>query len=455
MHNIDPLQSWIQLSRTHESVLPEHNILRALLRKLPKYFAVHSLRSTRPIFEQDLLRQQDCLALELSETPLDMVAAHEEHKTLRVIFDKLYAQYDAVDEPWIERQALHVLGYLRAEQDVSWWTYVLERSGDGDPFAEERRMYALAALAWRAVGAPQGEADEALCSALSHSRASVRATATMYLMAVHRVAQRGFSMREATRLHQMASGDPSLEPRAIARIALELDRIECAWDHPNGVYRFAVFLAQDRKTSLGEVSVKTVQTAAHLHHLICALRKSECEQYTLALGALVRGRRFDLCRTDKFGRLPAQLQLGGVGIRKGEQLLHHSPIGDTVVLLRDVVLNTSVTTAVPWPHAAGSVLLLETPVNGTRFHQAQAAMTYLRARDTVRLHRESSNPHDDRAVEVMTERGDKLGYIPRGQNRVIASLMDAGESTLAVVVEIDNEGEFPVIFLRVFSDPKS
>ena len=126
-----------------------------------------------------------------------------------------------------------------------------------------------------------------------------------------------------------------------------------------------------------------------------------------------------------------------------------------MVVLRDVVSSACATTVAPWPRAAGSVLLLETAVNGTRFHQALAAIAYLRARDTVRLNRESSNPFDDRAVEVITERGDKLGYIPRGQNRVIASLMDEGEPTLAVVVEVDEDGEFPVIFLRVFSRPKS
>lgn len=453
MAKIDPLQSWAQLSRAPHAVSEETETVRAMVRKLSRYLSVHEKRAERPVFAEDLLRQQDCRALGVQEVPSDVVLSQDVRQQIRSLLDEVYSRSEPVDEPWIERQLLHVLGYARHDDDVSWWDQLLWRNGDGDAFAEERRRYALAALAWRAALVPEGSADDALVKALSHGRASVRSSAMLYVMASHRLMHRGLSMKCASALHHIASRDPALEPRAIARIVLELDRIECVWDHPHGIYEFALFSAENRKSLIAEVSLKTVQTAAHLHALICAHRRWSVEQYTLSLMAMVRGDRFDLCRTDKMGRAPEQLQLGSIGIREGEQLLHRSPEGETVVVLRRVIPWVDSKVRVAWGAHTAPICLLESPVNGTRFHRAKQALEYLRPSDLLVLQRESGNAHDDRAVEVLTVRGDKLGYIPRGQNRVIAALMDEGEWVSARVLEIDGEAEFPVIFLRVHSDP--
>jgi hypothetical protein len=173
------------------------------------------------------------------------------------------------------------------------------------------------------------------------------------------------------------------------------------------------------------------------------------ESFAISLPNLVRGQRFDLCRTDRLARQPAQLQLGSVGVRQGEQLIHHSNGVETVIVVRKITEPSGSYATLSGPAQHTELQLLESPVNGTRFHRAVEALAYLKVGDPLELRREASNAHDWRAVEVITQRGDKLGYIPRGQNQVISSLMDAGESLIGRVVEVDHESEYPVIFLRV------
>ena len=59
--------------------------------------------------------------------------------------------------------------------------------------------------------------------------------------------------------------------------------------------------------------------------------------------------------------------------------------------------------------------------------------------------REPENPYDERAILVENLEGEKLGYIPRRKNEVLASLMDAGKSIYARVCHLeDPEEDLPV-----------
>lgn len=51
------------------------------------------------------------------------------------------------------------------------------------------------------------------------------------------------------------------------------------------------------------------------------------------------------------------------------------------------------------------------------------------------LRRQPANPHDHRAIEVFTEAGAKLGYVPRADNAAVSSLMDAGYVLLARIAD--------------------
>jgi len=43
------------------------------------------------------------------------------------------------------------------------------------------------------------------------------------------------------------------------------------------------------------------------------------------------------------------------------------------------------------------------------------------------LKREPKNKNDDKAILILTEDGQKLGYVPKKNNEVLSNLMDAGK----------------------------
>lgn len=60
------------------------------------------------------------------------------------------------------------------------------------------------------------------------------------------------------------------------------------------------------------------------------------------------------------------------------------------------------------------------------------------------LRREPDNEYDECAIEVYTLTGDKLGYVPKNHNRVIAALMDQHCKIDAVIVRLDRQAWEPV-----------
>jgi hypothetical protein len=453
---VDPLSLWHRASREPPELLaPEARSLREGLARVRRYRSVHTQRGALPPFERDALRQGDLCALGFAPEPLAARLSHDERTTLRALLDELYQRADAPDEPWIERQALFSLGYVRDRDESGFWASILARSGAGDRFASERRTYALAALAWRAAADPDGPSERALCDATAHPRADVRASAAVYLLAAHRLSRRAAPMRTVSALHRLAHGDLALEPRAVARVLLEVDRIEVAWDPDETVYALGFSRVDEPRGSLGVAPLRAVQTLAHVDSVVRALRGDDREErsesgvgFVVALAGSVRGSRFELCASEGLGRRPGDVALGAIGLRVGDQLRHVAGSRETALTVRSIE-SIALSERLPWRGLHAPIALLDTQVNGTRFHRAREAIEYLCAGDEARLAREASNAHDDRAVEVFTARGDKLGYVPRGRNRVLAGVMDAGERAFARVLSAELEGDMPVIWVRV------
>lgn len=82
------------------------------------------------------------------------------------------------------------------------------------------------------------------------------------------------------------------------------------------------------------------------------------------------------------------------------------------------------------------IFLLETHVAGLRYYEALSLNAPLQVADVLILRREAANPHDELAIEILTVNKQKLGYVPRIRNPVLARLMDAGKSLLAEVAQI-------------------
>ena len=82
-----------------------------------------------------------------------------------------------------------------------------------------------------------------------------------------------------------------------------------------------------------------------------------------------------------------------------------------------------------------SVRIQESPVAGFQFHRGEAIWPSLAVGQKLALVRESSNPHDADAVAVYFH-NDKLGYVPRSENNVVAGMLDRGEQIEARISEL-------------------
>ena len=66
------------------------------------------------------------------------------------------------------------------------------------------------------------------------------------------------------------------------------------------------------------------------------------------------------------------------------------------------------------------------------------------------LKREPENENDGLAILVETVGGEKLGYVPRRHNPVLARLMDAGKLLAAKVVRKELEGHLLNICIEIY-----
>lgn len=64
--------------------------------------------------------------------------------------------------------------------------------------------------------------------------------------------------------------------------------------------------------------------------------------------------------------------------------------------------------------------------------------------DSLRLQREPNNNYDEYAIEVFDEKNNKLGYVPKNHNRVIATLIDQGCTINAKVTTVETLAWEPV-----------
>ena len=73
------------------------------------------------------------------------------------------------------------------------------------------------------------------------------------------------------------------------------------------------------------------------------------------------------------------------------------------------------------------VELLNCNIAGTTFLDLNEIEPELKKHQLLMLKREPKNKNDDKAILILTEDGQKLGYVPKKKNEVLSNLMDAGK----------------------------
>jgi hypothetical protein len=87
-----------------------------------------------------------------------------------------------------------------------------------------------------------------------------------------------------------------------------------------------------------------------------------------------------------------------------------------------------------------SVLIQESPIAGFQFYRGEAMWASLIVGQELKLVRDSSNTHDPDAVAIYFQE-EQLGYVPRGDNRAIAQMLDRGESLEARISKLLVDGD--------------
>ena len=150
--------------------------------------------------------------------------------------------------------------------------------------------------------------------------------------------------------------------------------------------------------------------------------------------------RIELVRSIEAGER-ARVELRKLGITRAAQSeadAHGvSLTGNAVIpnrLLRDIR---------PFTPKMQEMILLETFVAGFQHHAGMKPEVFdeLIPDTCLNLKREPDNPHDKNAIAVHTHAGDRIGYIARKQNKLLADAMDLGVSMSARIDFIDPEEE--------------
>jgi len=82
----------------------------------------------------------------------------------------------------------------------------------------------------------------------------------------------------------------------------------------------------------------------------------------------------------------------------------------------------------------GGLFICRCYVTGTAYYDYNRAVHSFRDGMIVQLQRQPDNTHDGRAIEVLTENGLKLGYVPRRYNEQLSDWLDAGLSVCGRMV---------------------
>lgn len=73
------------------------------------------------------------------------------------------------------------------------------------------------------------------------------------------------------------------------------------------------------------------------------------------------------------------------------------------------------------------IFLIETHIAGTSYLNLKEIEKQLNTNDFLKFMREVENKYDSLAILIFDQHGNKLGYVPREQNSILARLMDAGK----------------------------
>lgn len=96
------------------------------------------------------------------------------------------------------------------------------------------------------------------------------------------------------------------------------------------------------------------------------------------------------------------------------------------------------------------IFLIETHIAGTAHVPVQDVEPGLSDGDVFVFQREPANPYDPLAIRIHDTHGNKLGYVPRDKNEILARLMDAGKLVFGKLYAKTWHGKWLKLEIRVY-----
>lgn len=97
------------------------------------------------------------------------------------------------------------------------------------------------------------------------------------------------------------------------------------------------------------------------------------------------------------------------------------------------------------------IFLIDCKIAGTGHVDAIEKKTSSLEKGTLlTFKREPDNPYDQLAIQILNENNERIGYVPRAKNEILARLMDAGKRIFGRVEEKWLVGEWINISIKVY-----
>ncbi len=104
------------------------------------------------------------------------------------------------------------------------------------------------------------------------------------------------------------------------------------------------------------------------------------------------------------------------------------------------------------PDTKKDIYLESVYIAGFQYYKGAELEKGLKENDILSLKRQAENPYDYFAVEVYCG-NQKLGYLPRAENKIIARMMDQGVNLKAVIRKVEQEAHpYRRVKIRVYSE---
>lgn len=97
------------------------------------------------------------------------------------------------------------------------------------------------------------------------------------------------------------------------------------------------------------------------------------------------------------------------------------------------------------------IFLLNTYIAGTSYiNNIDSVVKNIEKGSKLNLYRESNNKHDELAIVIKNANDNKIGYVPRENNKILARLMDAGKLLYGVVKDIERIHNWHRIVVEIY-----